>query len=60
MREYILYIVNDDSYDSYDFVDDIIVVVAASMINDNIYEIIKEHVEKTFFEILSNTFSDSF
>ena len=53
-----LYIVDDDSYNSYDFVDNII-VVAVSMINDDICEIIKKSVEETFFKVFSDTFSDS-
>ena len=54
-----LYIVDNDLYDLYNFVDNI-VVVAASMINNDICEIIKESAEETFSEVFSDTFSNSF
>ena len=54
-----LYIVNNNLYDLYNLVDDII-IVAVSMINNDIYEIIKKNVEKTISEVFSDTFSDSF
>ena len=44
-----LYIVDDDSYDSYDLVNDII-VFAVSMINDDICEIIREKLKKHFLK----------
>ena len=55
-----LYIVNDNLYDLYNLVNDIIVVVTASMINNDICKIIRKDVEKAFSEIFSDTFSDLF
>ena len=55
----IYYTSSNDLYNSYDFVDNII-VVAASMINDDICEVIKKDIKKAFSEIFSDTFSDSF
>ena len=54
-----LYIVDDDLYDLYDLVNDII-VVAASMINDDICKIIRKNIEEAFSEVFFDTFSDLF